>query len=373
MKSITYVYIFVLYILFIPGFLIKVKLNVETYLLYSFLFALFFYCTFDLINNPFETFQQDYNIDVKGVDSLVNLLKTQMNNEEPKQIEINNQMSDGNGSGNAQCWNALGKNQKELEIIKTQLDHYSGTKESVDKLNKQLNGQKAELEKLEKEAKTYEGTKGDVDQIRSKILKYQEEIDELRKKVNLYNTTQESIGKINEKIETMQSCVTELNTKIGTCNGINGIKESNINYLTGKIDQQNYITIPNLKTEIENLQEQIENKDNCYVTMTQHCNFRGWKKKYGIGNVSIAPDGGISSIDVPEGLMIQIYSMENFGRIWNPFLRIWIISKNVKTAVIRGPRNISCLTSFSDNANFGDNGSITNWNDKIKSFKIMET
>lgn len=358
MKSITYVYIFVLYILFIPGFLIKVKLNAETYLLYSFLFALFLYCTFDLINNPFETFQQDYDIDVKGVDSLVNLLKTQMNNEEPKQIEINNQMSDGNGGGNAQCWNALGKNQKELEIVKTQLDHYSGTKESVDKLNKQLNGQKAELEKLEKEAKTYEGTKGDVDQIRSQILKYQKEIDELRKKVELYNTTQESIGKINKKIETMQSNVTDLNTKIGTCNGINSTKQSNITNLTGKIGQQNDTTIPNLKTEIENLQEQIENKDNCTVTMSQHCNFNGWKKKYDVGNYPQAPSG-ISSIKVPQGLKLELYGGENFGGTQN--------------TTLRGPYEENCLVSYSENANFGNNGSITNWNDKIKSFKITQT
>ena len=103
--------------------------------------------------------------------------------------------------------------------------------------------------------------------------------------------------------------------------------------------------------------------------MTEHCPFSGWQKKYGRGHYSKAPSG-ISSLDVPDGLKIRIYSMENFGRIWNPFLLRWIISRDIKSALIRGPRNIRCLTSFSDNANFGNNGSITNWNDKIKSFWI---
>ena len=76
MKPITSIYIFVLYILFVPGFITTASNNMKTNLLYSFLFAIVLYCTFDLVNYSYENYQQ-YDVDVKGVNSLVDLLKMQ--------------------------------------------------------------------------------------------------------------------------------------------------------------------------------------------------------------------------------------------------------------------------------------------------------
>ena len=244
MKFTSYLYIFSLAVLCSPRFLIKDKSH--NYILYSLIFTLVFYITFDFVNKYTENYEQ-YNVDVKGVDSLVDLIKTQGGTNDSKKIDINNHLSQEAGANEANCWNALGKNQKELEIIKVQLDSYAGSKESIDKLNEQLDAQKEEIDKLQDELKGFEGTKAEIDQINIQIKNYQGEIDKLQQQLTLYNQTSETIGGVNNQIAKVQSAITDLNTRISQCNTLNSGKEQNISNLTTHISGHGS-TITSLET-----------------------------------------------------------------------------------------------------------------------------
>jgi len=253
MKLTSSLYIFALAVLCSPGVFIKHKS--PSYVIYSLIFSFILYITFEFINIYTENYEQ-YNVDVKGVDSLVDLLKIQGGNDESKQIDIHNNFSQEDGNGNdANCWNALGKNQKELEIIKVQLDSYSGTKESTDTLNKQLNEQKKEIEILEEALKEFRGTKGEIDLINIQIEKYQDEIDDLKDKLFVYNQTEKTIGEVNKKIFKIQTNVTDLNTKISNCNTLNGKNQGIIDKLKNDIGRQ--------ELEMKFLQDRIDGRYNC--------------------------------------------------------------------------------------------------------------
>ena len=84
MKFTSYLYIFALTVLCSPRFLIKDKS--PNYILYSIIFTLILYITFDFVNKYTENYEQ-YNVDVKGVDSLVDLIKTQGGTNDSKKID----------------------------------------------------------------------------------------------------------------------------------------------------------------------------------------------------------------------------------------------------------------------------------------------
>lgn len=257
MKLTSYLYIFALAVLCSPGFFLKHKSTQN--ILYSLIFTVLLYITFDFVNKYTENYEQ-YNVDVKGVDSLVDLIKTQSGGNDSKKIDINNQLFQEAGADDANCWNALGKNQKELEIIKVQLDSYAGSKESIDKLNNQLETQKQEIDKLQEELKGFEGTEAKIDQINIQIKNYQTEIDKLKQQLALYNQTEQTIGEINNQISKIQTTITDLNTKISECNTLNSVKEQNIATLTGNIKEQG-TTITTLETRKNNLTNDISSQN----------------------------------------------------------------------------------------------------------------
>jgi cell division septum initiation protein DivIVA len=257
MKLLSFIYIFALTILCSPGIFIKEKKPI--YLLYSLVFAVLFYITFEFIYKNVENYEQ-YNVDVKGVDSLVNLLKTQDGNNDSKKIDINNNLYQEESADQATCWNSLGKNQKELEIIKTQLDSYAGSKKAIDDLNNKLNAQKKEIDDLENGLKGFTGTKNEIDLINVNIKKYQDEIDKLKTQLELYNQTEQEIGKINKQISALETRITSLNVDITNCTDLNNSKQSNIQTVTNNINNQ--------EGTISSLQNTINNKTGCTVTIT---------------------------------------------------------------------------------------------------------
>ncbi len=225
MKLITSIYVFTLYILFVPGFITTASNNMKTYLFYSFLFAIVLYCTFDLVNYSYENYEQ-YDVEVKGVNNLVDLLKLPFSGNDSKKIDINNHIGGTDSSNkNAKCWNALGKHQKELEIIKYQLDSYSGTDDSIDKLNRQLNTLMDEASNLEKEIEKYEGKNKEIDKIQKQIRIYENDIFDLKEKIKLYNETNDSINNVNDSISAVQSRISNLLTDIDNCESLNSLKE----------------------------------------------------------------------------------------------------------------------------------------------------
>lgn len=234
MKLIVFIYIFALTILCSPGIFIKEKKPI--YLLYSLVFAVLFYITFEFIYKNVENYEQ-YNVDVKGVDSLVNLLKTQDGNNDSKKIDINNNLYQEESADQATCWNSLGKNQKELEIIKTQLDSYAGSKKAIDDLNNKLNAQKKEIDDLENGLKGFTGTKNEIDLINVNIKNYQDEIDKLKTQLELYNQTEQEIGKINKQISALETSIISLNVDITHCADIQ-YQETEIGLLQNRINNR---------------------------------------------------------------------------------------------------------------------------------------
>lgn len=248
MKIITYIYIFALYVLFIPGFLIKRKFAIDANILNSLLFSLILYFTFHVIEQNRENYNE-YNVDVKGVDSLVNLMKTQFGTSGGnKQIDINNQVGGSQGNSNMNCWNALGKNQKEIEIIKVQLDSFAGTKGDIDTLNNQLETLKQEIASLENKLVGSKGSNKKVDELNIQIKNNQDQIAELQEKIKVYNETDGNIKDINNQISQIQSEITDLNLKISTCGDTNNGHNGTIQTLNDKITEQN-TTISNLNKD----------------------------------------------------------------------------------------------------------------------------
>ena len=257
MKMITYIYIFALYILLTPGFLRKTKLHMQNYLLYSLVFSLVLYLTYDLVNKKNIESYNEYDVDVKGVNSLVDLIKTQFGSSGSgeKKIDIHNQIAGSQGNNNINCWNALGKNQKELEIIKVQLDSFAGTKKDIDKLNNQLNTLKQQVDGLDDKLIGSKGTNKKIDNLNIQIKNYQGEIDKLQQQITLYNETDEDIKKINNQIATLQSEITDLNLKITDCTDLNAKNTTTVNTLN--------TTIKNQEESITNLQNKISNNVDC--------------------------------------------------------------------------------------------------------------
>ena len=250
MKLITSIYVFTLYILFVPGFITTASNNMKTYLFYSFLFAIVLYCTFDLVNYSYENYEQ-HDVEVKGVNNLVDLLKLPFSGDNSKKIDINNHVGGTDSSNkNAQCWNALGKHQKELEIIKYQLDSYSGTDDSIDKLNTQLNTLMDEASNLENEIKKYEGTNKEIDNIQKQIRKYEDEIFNLKEKIKLYNKTNDSINDVNDSISAVQSRISPLLIDIDNCESLNSLKEGQEKYILNDIRDIQEPTIKSLRDTI---------------------------------------------------------------------------------------------------------------------------
>ena len=260
MKIITNIYIFALYVLLIPGFFIKNKLKIGTNLLHSFLFTLIIYFTLNIIEQNRENYNE-YDVEVKGVNSLVDLINTQFGGSGgEKQIDIHNQIAGSQGNSNMNCWNALGKNQKELEIIKVQLDNFSGTNNDIDKLNNQLESLKKESIGIENKLIDSQGSNKKVDQLSIQIRNYQKEINTLQQQINMYNATGGDIKKINQQVNKLQSEITDLNLKISECMKLNENKVDTIDKLNENIKQQR-LTITKLKkggkTEIAEIQGNI--------------------------------------------------------------------------------------------------------------------
>lgn len=231
MKTLSFIYIFVLAIICSPGIFIKYK----NLLLNAFIFAIVFFITFDFVNRNVENYQQ-YNIDVDGVNSLVDLIKTQ--NSPSKHIDVNNNLYHEESNDEEYCWTALGKNQRELELIKVQLDSYSGTNDSIDNLNNQREAQEIEISKLKEKLQEVQGTNSDIDQIRNQIKDYETEIDTLKQQIREYIKMNTTIDTINNQIFIIKNTINKLNKNITTCNDVNKEKEDNITNLTKLIPNQ---------------------------------------------------------------------------------------------------------------------------------------
>ena len=252
MKLITYIYVFALYVLCSPGFFIKTKMNITNYMLHGVVFSVILYFTIGLVNHSREFFDQS-TLSVKGLDHLVNLINAQKQQKQTN-IDIQNEIK-GMDDTNNQCWDALGKSQKELEVLRVQLDSYDGSIENIDKLNAAVIVNKEKILTLQKQMDAYNGDKNSLENLTKQFNNYKDQFDALNTQILAYDGTEESLDNLNKKLTELTNTEQTLTTNLNTCN-------SNTTNLTNNVTNlQN--TYNNNQNTIASLQQQISSKSYC--------------------------------------------------------------------------------------------------------------
>tara|TARA_B100000989_G_scaffold17796_1_gene11751 strand:+ start:2594 stop:3871 length:1278 start_codon:yes stop_codon:yes gene_type:complete len=187
MKIITLIYIFSLYVLLSPGVFNKTSLTFENCLLFSLLFSIIFFFTINLVDKNLENYEQQVSLQMNGLDNLVDLIKMRQKNNEMN-IDIENQIKGAEDDG-AKCWNALGKTQKDIEVLRLQLDSYEGNWETIQKLNQTIIDYQNKIATLKTQVGAYENDKDQVNQLMVYLTRYQKQLSALQKQVAAFTNS----------------------------------------------------------------------------------------------------------------------------------------------------------------------------------------
>jgi predicted nucleic acid-binding Zn-ribbon protein len=124
---------------------------------------------------------------MNGLDNLVDLIKIRQKNNEMN-IDIENQIKGAEDDG-AKCWNALGKTQKDIEVLRLQLDSYEGNWETIQKLNQTIIDYQNKIATLKTQVGAYENDKDQVNQLMVHLTRYQEQLSALEKQVAAFTNS----------------------------------------------------------------------------------------------------------------------------------------------------------------------------------------
>ena len=188
MKFITFTYIFVLYIIFVPGFLFK-----KHKYIHSLLYALCLYFTLFIVNNTKENYSGEYSFQMKGLTNLGDLVSKNIK-EKTQTVFINNKVRDIPKK----------ENESNDDLI---IDAY-----------KKINELKEENNILNQSLAGYKGDESKIDELNSQISKYKNKITVLKTQLNAYDGTDSSLDKLNLLINKMQSDITSLKLLLNNCN-----------------------------------------------------------------------------------------------------------------------------------------------------------
>ena len=188
MKFITFTYIFVLYILLVPGFLFK-----KHKYIHSLLYALCLYFTLFIVNNTRENYSSEYSFQMNGLTNLGDLLSKNIK-ENTQTVFVNNKVRDI----------PKNKNESNDDLIIDAYKKIDELKEENDILNKSLAG--------------YKGDQSKIDELNSQISDYKNRITALKTQLNSYDGTDASADKLNLLINNMQSDITSLKLQLTNCN-----------------------------------------------------------------------------------------------------------------------------------------------------------
>ena len=252
MKLITYIYVFALYIMCSPGFFIKSKMNIMTYIAHGLLFSVLLYNTFSLVNGDKESFEQA-TLSMKGIDHLVNLIDSHKQQNQTN-IDIQNEVK-GTEDASAKCWTALGKTQKDIETLRLQLDSYDGSIENIDKLNATVIDYKDKILTLQHQKEAYQGDQNSLDNLTKQFNTYKDQLESLQKQMLAFDGTDDSLKKLNAELEKMEKQEDLLRIDSATCNRNTPILTTEMNTL-----QQTFNN--NVKT-ISNQELQLQNRSYC--------------------------------------------------------------------------------------------------------------
>ena len=198
MKLITYIYVFALYIMCSPGFFMKSKMNIMTYIIHGLFFSVLLYNTFGLVNGDKESFEQA-TLSMKGIDHLVNLIDSHKQQNQTN-IDIQNEVK-GTEDASAKCWTALGKTQKDIETLRLQLDSYDGSIENIDKLNATVIDYKDKILTLQRQKEAYQGDQNSLDNLTKQFNTYKDQLESLQKQMLAFDGTDDSLKTLNVELE----------------------------------------------------------------------------------------------------------------------------------------------------------------------------
>ena len=252
MKLITYIYVFALYIMCSPGFFMKSKMNIITYIIHGLLFSVLLYNTFGLVNDDKESFEQA-TLSMKGIDHLVNLIDSHKQQNQTN-IDIQNEVK-GTEDASAKCWTALGKTQKDIETLRLQLDSYDGSIENIDKLNATVIDYKDKILTLQRQKEAYQGDQNSLDNLTKQFNTYKDQLESLQKQMLAFDGTDDSLKTLNVELEKKETQEDSLRIDSGTCN-------RNTPILTTEMNTLQHTFNNNVKT-ISNQELQLQNRSYC--------------------------------------------------------------------------------------------------------------
>ena len=174
MKFITFTYIFVLYILLVPGFLFK-----KHKYIHSLLYALCLYFTLFIVNNTRENYSSEYSFKMNGLINLGDLLANNIK-ENTQTVFVNNKVrdipkkeNDNNDDLIISAYKKIDELKKENTILNQSLVGYKGDESKIDELNGQLSDYKNKITALKTQLDSYNGTDASVDKLNLLINKLQ--------------------------------------------------------------------------------------------------------------------------------------------------------------------------------------------------------
>ena len=253
MKTITFIYIFFLYVLFTPGFFMKTKLNMETYLLYALLFSIIFFFTIKIVDGTKENYEKQISLNMTGMNNLADLIKTRKKNNEMN-IDIENQVKGSENSG-AKCWNALGKTQKDIELLRLQLDSYGGNWETIQKLNETIIQHKDKIAVLKTQLGAYENAEQNIVQLITHLDQYKGQLEVLQKQAAAFSGTETDLENLKTQYDNFLIESEKLTSNLVECNALTPGKIQNISALNS--------TIANNNNTISTLQSEFDGKQYC--------------------------------------------------------------------------------------------------------------
>ena len=208
MKIISFIYIFALYILFIPGILIK---NKSLGLLCSFLFSILLYFTLDVIDGiqkePLEQKMEDESINIR--------FKNIAGDSPGRQKEMAEYLINAYAN--------LYKIQVNIEHLKKQLNAYDGTDKQFEILQNLYNNIELTYERFKSRLARYDNLEERTMQILDEINVLEVEKEKLQDRYNACQLKQgPSTGALLEKkiaIETMNKSILNVNKNKDILNG----------------------------------------------------------------------------------------------------------------------------------------------------------
>ena len=223
----------------------------ETYLLHALLFSIVFFFSVKIVDGSKENYEDQISLNMSGMNNLVDLIKTHKKDQEMN-IDIENQVKGADNAG-AKCWNALGKSQKDIEVLRVQLDSYQGNWETIQKLNQTIIQYKDKIAVLKTQLGAYENAENNIDQLNVHLDQYKAQLEALQKQVAAFSGTETDLSNLKTTYDELLSKSGTLSSDLAACNALTSGKKSDINTLNNTISNNND-TISNLQTKFDGKQ-----------------------------------------------------------------------------------------------------------------------